>query len=139
MASVHAIRSTKVAWAVAKEENVLAKVRTAVIMTRKSRGEMGMVSIGIAEVLGLAKSIGTGGIEGLDDAGSGSVDVGIVDAGMWGSSVGAAGGGWSSIGSLSGRGEAYDTNCHFSTMKIASHTRRLFKWGSSGKPRCSNT
>ena len=43
-----AIQSTKAAWAVAKEAGVAEKVRTEVIMARKSRGEMGIVSIGVA-------------------------------------------------------------------------------------------
>ena len=38
MASVRAIHSAKVAWAVAKEADVAAKVRTTVKMARKSRG-----------------------------------------------------------------------------------------------------
>ena len=46
--------------------------------------------------------------------------VGIVDVGMWGSSVGAASGGWSSTGSLSERGGVPDTNFHFSIMNIDS-------------------
>ena len=45
--------------------------------------------------------------------------VGTMDAWMC---VAAAGGGWSSVGSLSGRGGVPDSNCHFSTVKIASHT-----------------
>ena len=61
MASVHAIRSTKAAWAVAKQAYVAAKVWTEVIMAIKSRGEMGIVSIGVVEVLGRAESIGTRG------------------------------------------------------------------------------
>ena len=133
------IRSAKATWTVAKEADVAAKVRTVVIMARKSRGEIGIVSIGDVAILGPTKSIGTGGTGGSDDAGSGSVIVGTVDAGMWGSLVGAVGGGWSSIGSLSGRGGAPDTNCHFSTMKIASITRRRSKWGSTRKLRGSNT
>ena len=118
------IRSVKAAWAVAKKADVAEKVRTTVIMARKSWGEMGIVSIGVAEVLGLAESTRTRGIGDSDDAGSGPVAVGTVDAGMWGSSAGAAGGGWSSTGSLGGRGGAPGTNCHFSIVKIASHTRR---------------
>ena len=93
MASVHAIRSTNAAWAVAKEADVVVKVRTEVIMARKSRGEKGIVSIGTIEVLSSAKSKGTGGTGGLDDASSGLVVVGTVDAGIWGSTVGDAGGG----------------------------------------------
>ena len=38
MVSVLVICSTKEAWAVAKEADVAAKVRTEVIMARKSRG-----------------------------------------------------------------------------------------------------
>ena len=100
---MRAIRLAKAAWAVAKEADVAAKVRTAVIMAKKSRGEMGIVSIGVVEVLGPGESTGTGGIGGSDDVGSGSVAVGTMDAGMWGSLAGAVGGGWSSTGSLSGR------------------------------------
>ena len=81
---------------------------------------MGIVSIGAVEVLSPTESIGTGGTGGSDDARGGLVAMGIVDEGMWGSSVEAAGGGWSSVGSLSGRGGVPDINCHFSTMKIAS-------------------
>ena len=80
---MHAIYSTKAAWVVAKEADVAEKVRTAIIMSRKSRGEMGIVSIGVAEALGPAKSTGTGGTRGSDDAGSGLVAVGTMDARMW--------------------------------------------------------
>ena len=45
----------------AKEADVVAKVRTEVIMARKSWGEIGIVSIGVAEVLGPIESIGIGG------------------------------------------------------------------------------
>ena len=93
MVSVRAIRSAKATWAVAKEADVAAKVRTEVIMARKSWGEMGIVSIGAAKVLGLDESTGIEGIGGSDDAGNGLVVVGTVDAGMWGSSIGAASGG----------------------------------------------
>ena len=61
MVSVRAIRSAKAACATAKEANVAVKVRTEVIMARKSRGEMGIVSIDVAEVLGPDESTGTGG------------------------------------------------------------------------------
>ena len=84
---------------------------------------MRIVSIGVAEVLGLAEYTRIGGIGGSDDAGSGSVAVGTVDAGMWGSSVGASGGGWSSARSPSARGGVPNTNCNCSTVKIASHTQ----------------
>ena len=127
MASVHAIRFAKAAWVVAKEADVAVKVRTEVIMARKSRGEMAIVSIGVAEVLGLAESTRIRGIGGSDDAGSGSMAVGTVDVGMWGSSVGASGDSWSSARSLSARGGAPNTNCNFSTVKIASHTQRRSK------------
>ena len=96
-------------------------------MARKSRGEMGIVSIGAAEILGPAESTKTGGTGGSDDASSGTVAVGTVDARMWASSAGAASGGWSFVGSMSGRGGAPDTNCHFSTVKIALQTRRCSK------------
>ena len=135
---MRAIRLAKVACAIAKEEDVVEKVRTAVIMARKSRGEMEIVSIDVVEVLGPTESIGTGGTGGSNDVGSGLVAVGTMDAGMWGSSIGAAGGGWSSARFLSRRGGAPDINYHISTVKIASHTRRRSKWGSSRKPRCSN-
>ena len=49
--------------------------------------------MGDAEVLGPAKSARTEGTEGADDAGSGSVAEGAMDAGMWGSSTGIVGGG----------------------------------------------
>ena len=139
MVSVRVIRSTKVAWAIAKEVDVAVKVWTKVIMARKAWGEMGIVSIGAAEVLGPAESIGTGRIRGSNEVGGGLVAVGIMDVGMWGSSTGATGGGWSFSRSLRGRGGAPDTNCHFSTVKMASQTRRRSKWGLAGKPRCSNT
>ena len=129
MASVHANLSAKAAWAVAKEANVTAKVQTKVIMVRKSRVEIGIVTISVVNVLGPADSTGIGGIRGSNDVGNGLVAVGAVDAGMWGSSVRAAGGGWSSVGSLSRRGGALGANCHFSTVKIASQTRRCSKWG----------
>ena len=93
MVSVHAIRSAKAAWAVAKEADVAAKVWIEVIMTKQSWGEIGIVSIGVVEVLGPTESIGIGGTGGLDGAGGGLVVVGVVDAGMWGSLAGAAGGG----------------------------------------------
>ena len=83
---------------------------------------MGIVSIGAAEVLGQAESIRTEGTKGSNDVGSELVVVGTVDARMWGSSVGSAGGGWSFAGFLGGRGGALGTNCHFSTVKIVSQT-----------------
>ena len=55
VASVCAIRIAKAAWAVAEEADVVAKVRTEVIRAIKSRGEMGIVSIGAAKVLSLAE------------------------------------------------------------------------------------
>ena len=82
MAPVRAIRSAKAASAVEKEANVDAKVRTKVIMDRKSQGEMGIVSIGVVEVIGAAKSMRIEGTGGSDDAGSGLVAVGIIDVGM---------------------------------------------------------
>ena len=57
---------------------------------------------------------------GSDDAGNGLMAMGTVDSGMWGSSAGVAGGGWSFTGSLSGRGGAPDIIFHFSIVKIAS-------------------
>ena len=76
------IRSAKAAWAVAKEVDVVAKVGTEIIMARKSRGEMGIVSIGVAEVLSPAESTWTRGTGGSDDASSGPVVVGTVDVGI---------------------------------------------------------
>ena len=93
MALVRAIRSTKAAWVVAKEVDVATKVQIAVIMARKSWGEMGIVSIGVVEVQGPAESTGTEGTRGSNDAGSGSVPMGTMDVGMWGSSIGATSGG----------------------------------------------
>ena len=136
---MRAISSAKASWRVTKEADVAAKVRTAVIMARKSQVGIRIVSIGVTEVLGQAESIGTEGIGGSNDACSGSMVMGTMDAGMWGSSGRDAGGGWFSIGSLSGGGGAFDTNYHFSTLKISSQTRRRAKWGSSRKPRFSNT
>ena len=115
---MRAIHSAKAAWVVAKEADVVAKVRTAVIMDKKTQGEMGIVSIGDVAVLGPTESIGT---RGSDDVGSESVAMGTVDAGMWGSSAGVAGGSWSSIGSC-GRGGAPGTNCYFSIVEIALHS-----------------
>ena len=91
-----AILSAKAAWATAKDAEVAAKVRNASMMARKSRGDIGMDSMGGAEVLGPAESEGTGGIGGVEDAGDarrGTVTDGVMDAGIWGSSVGIVGGG----------------------------------------------
>ena len=77
----------------AKDDEVATNVRTTVIMARKSRGEIGIDFMGDAKVLGPAKSTESGGTGGVDDASSGSVAGGAVDAGMWGSSIGTAGGG----------------------------------------------
>ena len=76
------IHSTKVAWAVAKEADVVTKAHTEVIMAIKSRGKMGIVSIGVAEVLGPVELTWTKGTGGSNYAGNGLVDVGTVDAGM---------------------------------------------------------
>ena len=54
---------------------------------------MGIVIIGAAKVLGLVELTGIEGTGGSDDAGSGLVPVGTVDARMWGSSTRAASGG----------------------------------------------
>ena len=51
-------------------------------MARKTWEEMGMVSIGAVEVLGLAESLGTEGTGGSDDVRSGLVVLGTLDAGM---------------------------------------------------------
>ena len=72
-----------------REAKVAAKERTAVTIAKKSREEIGIVFMGDAEILGPDESTGTGGIEGV----SGSVAEGAVDARMWGSSIGTAGGG----------------------------------------------
>ena len=68
-----------------KEAEVAANECTVVIIARKLGGEIKIVSIGDAKVLG---SAGTGGTKGEDDAGSGLVVDGAVDAGMWGSLTG---------------------------------------------------
>ena len=83
---MRAILSARAAYAVVKEAEVTANERTAVIITRKPRGEIGIVSMGDAEVLGPSESARAGGTEEADDAGSGSMAVGAVDVGMWGSS-----------------------------------------------------
>ena len=62
-------------------------------MAKKSWGEIGIVSIGVVEVLGPVESIGTEGTKGSDDVGNGLVAVGTVEDGMWGSLAGAASGG----------------------------------------------
>ena len=113
--------------------------RTAVIIARKSRGEIGIVSMIDAELLSRAESVGTGGTEGANDASSGSAADGAMEAGMWGSSTGTVGGGGSSTGSLSGMGGAPITKFHFSIVKTVVQTRRCSNWGLVGKPRCSNT
>ena len=100
---MRAILSAKAAWSVVKKAEVAAKVQTVVIMDRKSRGEIEIVSMGDVEVLSPAESVGTRGTGGADDADSGSMADGAMDAGMWGSSSGITGGGSSSVGSLSGR------------------------------------
>ena len=65
-----------------KEVEVAVNECTAVIIAKKSQGEIGIVSMGDAEVLGPAESVGTGGTKGEDDAGSGLVADGVVDVGM---------------------------------------------------------
>ena len=122
-----------------KEAEVAANERTPVIIVRKSRGEIEIVSMGDAEVLGPAESAGAGGTKGADDAGGGSVADGAVDAGMWGSSTGTIGGCGSSAGSLSGMGGALGINCHFLIVKTNVQTRRCSNWGLARKLRCSNT
>ena len=106
-----------------KEAEVAANERTAVIIARKSRGEIGIVSMGDVEVLGPVESTGTKGTKGADDASSRSMTDGAVDVGMWGSLIGTAGGGGSSTGSLSGMGGALEIDCHFSIVKTAVQTR----------------
>ena len=54
-----------------KEAEVVANERTIVIIARKSQGEIGIVSMGDAEVLGPVGSTVIGGTEGVDDACSG--------------------------------------------------------------------
>ena len=66
-----------------------AKVRTAIITATKSRGVIGMDSIGGARVLSLAETRGTGGTRGgLDDAGRASDATSSEETRVWGSSVG---------------------------------------------------
>ena len=89
----------------------MAKVRTASIIAKKSRGDKEICCNGGADVLGPPDSEGAGGIEGAKEAGdvgSGAVTAGAVDAGNWGSSVGTGGDdlaavGWSSSCSSSAR------------------------------------
>ena len=66
---MRSIHSAKAAYPVAKEADVATKVRTEVIMARKSRGEMRIFSIGVAEVPCPTESTGTEGTGGSDDAG----------------------------------------------------------------------
>ena len=80
-----AILSAKAAWAVAQDAEVAAKVCTASMMARKSRGDIGMDSMGGAEVLGPTESEGTRGIRGVEDAGdagNGTVTDGVMDVGI---------------------------------------------------------
>ena len=67
-------------------------MRTAIIMARKSQGEIEIVSIGNEEVLGQDKVTVTRGTGGSDVADSGSMVEGALEDGMWGSLVGTAGG-----------------------------------------------
>ena len=83
-------------WVATKDVEVVAKVRTASMMARKSRGDIWMDSMGGAEVLGPVESEGTrgtGGAEDAGDVGSGTMTGGVVDARIWGSSDGTVGGG----------------------------------------------
>ena len=93
MVSARAILSAKAAWAVTKDAEVATKVRTASMMARKYRGDMGIDSKGGAEVLNPVESVGTGGTRGVKEAGSGTVIDRAVETGSWVSPVGTAWGG----------------------------------------------
>ena len=54
---MHVILSARAAWAVAKDDEVTEKVRTASIMARKSRVEMVICCRGGIDELGPAKSV----------------------------------------------------------------------------------
>ena len=105
-----------------KEAEVAANERTTIIIAKKSQGEIEIVSKRNAEVLGPVESIGTGGTEGENDVGNGFSANRVMDAGMWGSSIGTIEGGGSFTGSLSGMGGAPSTNWHFLIVKIVVQT-----------------
>ena len=87
--------SAKAVWATTKDADKVAKVWIASIIARKSRGDVEICCNGGADVLGPADSEGAGGIGGAreaSDVGSGAVAAGVVDVGIWGSSVGTRGG-----------------------------------------------
>ena len=84
------ILSTKVVWAVAKDADVVEKVRTASIIVRKSRLNMEICCGGGADVLGpidVIEAGGTGGAEDADDVGNGVMTTGAADGAIWGSSI----------------------------------------------------
>ena len=95
MASMHATLLEKVAWAAAKDVEVAAKVQTASMMAKKSRGDIEINCIGGVKVLSPAESEGTGGTGGADevgDAGNGIETDEAVETGIWGFSAGTVGG-----------------------------------------------
>ena len=59
---VRVILSAKAVWAVVNNANVVEKERTASIMARKSRVDMGICFCGAADVLGPSVSVGAGGV-----------------------------------------------------------------------------
>ena len=90
------ILSAKAVWAVAKDADVVEKVRIASIIVRKSRVEMEICCCGGADVLGPFDAIGTagtGGAEDVGDVGNGEVIARAADGAIWGSSVSSTG--WS--------------------------------------------
>ena len=76
------ILSARVAWAVANDANVVENVRTASMMTRKSRVDIEIYCYGGAMVLGLTTYAGAvvSGVEGSRGA-EGAVGNGAVEAG----------------------------------------------------------
>ena len=69
MVSARAILSAKAAWVEAKDAEVATKVRTTSMMAKKSWGDIEIDCMGGAKVLGPAKSEGTRGTGGAEEAG----------------------------------------------------------------------
>ena len=84
-ASMRVILSVKAVWAAVKDADVAAKVQTASIIARKSRGDMEICCNGGADVLGPDDFEGAGGTKGAEEAGdggSGTVTARDMDAGI---------------------------------------------------------
>ena len=82
---MHAIRSTKDAWAVANEAEVAENVRTASMIARKSRGDMGIFYGAVEDEP--SKSAGDGALEATgagDSDEAGSIGRGVVGTGTGG-------------------------------------------------------